>query len=100
MEIFAGIRKMFPDGFVIGVRLSPEDKGNFGGIDFDEGLETAKELSLAGADYIHISNWEALILRKALTYISKPYSVKQTIAGRNSLFLFLYAAKRYPAKAI
>jgi 2,4-dienoyl-CoA reductase-like NADH-dependent reductase (Old Yellow Enzyme family) len=58
--VLQGIRKRVPRDFIVGVRLSPEDRGAFKGIDFDEGLETAKLIVADGADYIHISNWEAL----------------------------------------
>lgn len=54
------IRLAVPIGFVIGIRLSPEDRGNFKGIDFDECLNIAEELAQPDVDYIHISAWEAL----------------------------------------
>ncbi|MGP8217682.1 MAG: NADH:flavin oxidoreductase [Bacteroidia bacterium] len=53
------IRKSVPSAFIVGVRLSPEDRGVFKGIDFDEGLLTAKMLADEGADYIHVSAWDA-----------------------------------------
>lgn len=58
--ILKSIKEKIPAGFIIGVRLSPEDKYTFQGIDFDESLELARILSEEGADYIHISPWEAL----------------------------------------
>lgn len=54
------IREETPLNFIIGVRLSPEDHGNFKGIDFDESLLTASMLADEGADYIHVSAWDAL----------------------------------------
>lgn len=58
--ILKGIREKVPVGFIVGVRLSPEDKYTFQGIDFDESLELARILSEEGADYLHISSWDAL----------------------------------------
>lgn len=58
--ILSSIKKKVPTGFMVGVRLSPEDKYTFQGIDFDESLELARILAEEGADYIHISPWEAL----------------------------------------
>ena len=58
--ILKSIKEKIPTGFIVGVRLSPEDKYTFQGIDFDESLELARILSEEGADYIHISPWDAL----------------------------------------
>jgi 2,4-dienoyl-CoA reductase-like NADH-dependent reductase (Old Yellow Enzyme family) len=58
--VIKNIRKELPKDFIVGVRVSPEDRGVFKGIDFDEGLKTAKLLADEGADYIHISAWEAM----------------------------------------
>ena len=58
--ILKGIKSSVSSKFMVGVRLSPEDKYTFQGIDFDESLQLAKLLSEEGADYIHISPWEAL----------------------------------------
>ena len=57
--ILSKIRSKVPKDFIIGVRLSPEDKFTYQGIDFDESLNLAKLLAEAGADYIHISPWAA-----------------------------------------
>jgi len=46
--------------FMVGIRLSPEDKYTFQGIDFDETLQLAKWLEEDGIDLLHISPWEAL----------------------------------------
>ncbi|HRG66651.1 MAG TPA: NADH:flavin oxidoreductase, partial [Saprospiraceae bacterium] len=58
--ILKNIRMTLPRDFVVGVRLSPEDKYNFQGIDFDESLQLAALLAAEGADYIHVSPWNAL----------------------------------------
>lgn len=52
-------RAALPKDFIVGVRLSPEDKGTFKGIDFDESLELASLLASEGADYIHVSPWDS-----------------------------------------
>jgi 2,4-dienoyl-CoA reductase-like NADH-dependent reductase (Old Yellow Enzyme family) len=53
------IKAVVKKDFMVGVRLSPEDKYSFEGIDFDESLALAKLLAQDGADYIHLSPWEA-----------------------------------------
>jgi len=58
--ILQKIKKAVPANFIVGVRLSPEDKYTFQGIDFDESLALASLLSTDGADYIHVSPWDAL----------------------------------------
>jgi 2,4-dienoyl-CoA reductase-like NADH-dependent reductase (Old Yellow Enzyme family) len=58
--ILQKIKNKLPSTFIVGVRLSPEDKYTFKGIDFDESLQLAKILADDGADYIHISPWDAL----------------------------------------
>lgn len=47
------------DGFVLGVRLSPESSSGLPGLDLDETLQVASWLCDDGADFIHISLWEA-----------------------------------------
>ena len=56
-DILTGIRDQVGDGFIAGVRISPEDKYTFKGIDFDESVALASRLAKLGADYIHISPW-------------------------------------------
>jgi len=58
--ILQQIRLSLPEKFIIGVRISPEDKYTFQGIDFDHSLKLALYLEADGADYIHISPWDAL----------------------------------------
>jgi 2,4-dienoyl-CoA reductase-like NADH-dependent reductase (Old Yellow Enzyme family) len=52
-------RKAVPLGFLVGVRLSPEDFGNARGIDLDETLQVAKWLAEDGVDFVHVSLWDA-----------------------------------------
>lgn len=58
--ILQKIKAKLPPDFIVGVRLSPEDKYTFQGIDFDESVALTALLSADGADYIHISPWDAL----------------------------------------
>jgi 2,4-dienoyl-CoA reductase-like NADH-dependent reductase (Old Yellow Enzyme family) len=58
-EVLSDCRKHVPDSFLLGVRISPEDKYSFEGIDFDESLTLARQLSVIGADYIDVSPWDA-----------------------------------------
>lgn len=60
MDILSCIRQAVGDGLVVGVRISPEDKYTFQGIDFDDSVSLAGRLAAAGADYIHLSPWNAL----------------------------------------
>ncbi len=59
LTIFRKINSTVPASFMVGVRLSPEDKHGFKGIDFDEALDLAEILSKDGADFIHVSPWDA-----------------------------------------
>lgn len=58
VTILEKIRAVVPDGFLVGVRISPEDKHDYKGIDFDESLELAKILRDKGADFIDVSTWD------------------------------------------
>ncbi len=58
-ETMRAVRAAVPDGFVAGVRLSPEDFGNARGIDLDESVQVARWLCDDGADFIHLSLWDA-----------------------------------------
>ncbi len=58
-EVMRAVRGAVPQGFLVGIRLSPEDFGNARGMDFDESLQTARWLCEDGADFIHLSLWDA-----------------------------------------
>jgi 2,4-dienoyl-CoA reductase-like NADH-dependent reductase (Old Yellow Enzyme family) len=53
------VRSVVSATFLVGVRLSPEDHGNATGLDLDESLEVARWLCDDGADFIHVSLWDA-----------------------------------------
>lgn len=57
--ILTETKKAVSNDFIVGIRISPEEKGIFLGIDFDESIELAKILAEDGADYIHISPWDS-----------------------------------------
>ena len=57
--ILKSVKAEVPKNFIVGVRLSPEDKYTFKGIDFDESIQLAKILAEENADYIHLSPWDA-----------------------------------------
>ena len=59
-ETMRAVRARLGNSFTIGVRLSPEDFGNARGLDLDESLQTARWLAEDGADFIHLSLWQAL----------------------------------------
>jgi 2,4-dienoyl-CoA reductase-like NADH-dependent reductase (Old Yellow Enzyme family) len=58
-ETLRAVRGAVPDEFLVGVRLSPESRGNARGIDLDESIEVARWLAEDGADFIHLSLWDA-----------------------------------------
>jgi 2,4-dienoyl-CoA reductase-like NADH-dependent reductase (Old Yellow Enzyme family) len=58
-EATRAARAAVPARFVVGVRLSPEDHGNARGLDLDESIEVARWLADDGADFIHVSLWDA-----------------------------------------
>lgn len=57
--ILQKIKKELPKNFIVGVRISPEDKYTFKGIDFDESLDLALILKKEGADFLDISTWDS-----------------------------------------
>jgi 2,4-dienoyl-CoA reductase-like NADH-dependent reductase (Old Yellow Enzyme family) len=58
-ETMRAVRGAVPESFVVGVRLSPEDYGTVRGLDLDESIEVARWLCEDGADFIHVSLWDA-----------------------------------------
>jgi len=58
-RVMQATRAAVPSDFVVGVRLSPEDFGATKGLDLDESIQVAKWLCEDGADFIHISLWDA-----------------------------------------
>jgi 2,4-dienoyl-CoA reductase-like NADH-dependent reductase (Old Yellow Enzyme family) len=58
-ETLRAVRRAVPAEFVVGVRISPEDFGNARGLDLDESLQLARWLSDDGADFLHLSLWDA-----------------------------------------
>ncbi len=57
-ETMRVVRAAVPDGFLVGVRLSPEDHDNAVGLDLDESIQVARWLCRDGADFIHLSLWD------------------------------------------
>ncbi len=47
------------DAFIVGVRLSPESSPSLPGIDLDEMVQVARWLCEDGADFVHVSLWNA-----------------------------------------
>jgi 2,4-dienoyl-CoA reductase-like NADH-dependent reductase (Old Yellow Enzyme family) len=58
-EVMRAVSAAVARKFLVGVRLSPEDFGNAKGLDLDESIEVAKWLCDDGADFVHISLWDA-----------------------------------------
>ena len=56
--VLTEVRRATPPGFVVGVRLSPEDFGYARGLDLDETVEVARWLADDGADFLHVSLWD------------------------------------------
>jgi 2,4-dienoyl-CoA reductase-like NADH-dependent reductase (Old Yellow Enzyme family) len=58
-EATRAVRAAVPKGFLVGVRLSPEDFGQAKGLDLDESLEVARWLCDDGIDFLHASLWRS-----------------------------------------
>ncbi len=71
--ILINIKAKMPASFLVGVRLSPEDKYTYKGIDFDESLNLANQLVTDGADYISVSPWDAF--KKPEKYLASEKSI-------------------------
>ena len=52
-------RAAVSERFIVGVRLSPESSPGVLGLDLDETLQVASWLCADGADFIHVSLWDA-----------------------------------------
>jgi 2,4-dienoyl-CoA reductase-like NADH-dependent reductase (Old Yellow Enzyme family) len=59
LSVFDRVRQQTSTRFTVGVRLSPEDFGNAKGLDLDESLQVARWLAERGADFLHLSLWDA-----------------------------------------
>lgn len=57
-EILKATRLHLPPFFLVGVRISPEDKYDYQGIDFDDSLNLSQLLIANGADFLDISTWD------------------------------------------
>ncbi len=60
LEVLQACRKRVSPSFIIGARLSPENFGIQSGLDLAENVQIAKWLAENGADYFHISTWDAM----------------------------------------
>ena len=58
-EVLRACRARTGHGFTIGVRISLEDYGHARGLDLDDNLEVVRWLAEDGADFIHVSLWDA-----------------------------------------
>jgi 2,4-dienoyl-CoA reductase-like NADH-dependent reductase (Old Yellow Enzyme family) len=58
-EALRAARAAVPQGFLVGVRISPEDIFSAKGLDLDESLQLAAWLEADGADFLHLSLWNA-----------------------------------------
>ena len=56
-RIVAATREATPEGFLIGVRISPEVPDQ--GVDLDDALTLASWLTSDGVDFVHVSNWDS-----------------------------------------
>ena len=58
-ETMRATRAAVSDRFIVGVRLSPESFGGLTGLDLDESIQVARGMCEDGADFIHLSLWDA-----------------------------------------
>ena len=59
LECLRAVRQRVPASFIVGVRLSPENWSQLKGLDLDENVQVAQWLCESGADFIHLSLWDA-----------------------------------------
>jgi 2,4-dienoyl-CoA reductase-like NADH-dependent reductase (Old Yellow Enzyme family) len=71
-EILQRIKAILPPTFLVGIRISPEDKYTFKGIDFDESLRLAQILKEDGADFLDISTWDSFASPQKYPESQKP----------------------------
>jgi 2,4-dienoyl-CoA reductase-like NADH-dependent reductase (Old Yellow Enzyme family) len=71
-NIIKRIQEVVPPDFLIGVRISPEDKYTFKGIDFDESLQLAQILRDEGVDFLDISTWDSFAAPQKYSDSNKP----------------------------
>jgi 2,4-dienoyl-CoA reductase-like NADH-dependent reductase (Old Yellow Enzyme family) len=67
VDIARGVRAACGPGFVVGVRLSPEDRGFARGLDLDDSLEVARRVADddgGAVDFVHISLWDGRAMTK------------------------------------
>lgn len=67
VEIARGVREACGPAFVVGVRLSPEDRGFARGVDLDDSLEAARRVAApdgGAVDFVHISLWDGRAMTK------------------------------------
>mgnify|MGYP000020567634 CR=1 FL=1 len=57
-ETTRAVREATGDGFIVSVRISPEDFGYARGLDLDESLQIAAWLAEDGIDLLHLSLWD------------------------------------------
>ncbi|MEM1348686.1 MAG: NADH:flavin oxidoreductase [Myxococcota bacterium] len=58
-HVMRAVRAAVSERFIVGARLSPESYGRTTGLDLDESVEVASWLCEDGADFIHLSLWDA-----------------------------------------
>jgi len=57
-ELTRAVRAACGPSFVVGVRVSPEDRGNAKGLDLDETVQVCRWLADDGACFVHLSVWD------------------------------------------
>ena len=72
VEIVKSIKLHLPPYFLVGVRISPEDKYTYKGIDFDDSLNLSVLLTDCGADFIDISTWASATPPQKYAQSKKP----------------------------
>lgn len=71
-DILKGIRQHVPQNFLVGIRISPEDKFDYRGINFDDSLALSELLIANGADFLDISTWDSKKKPDKYPNIEKP----------------------------
>lgn len=78
-EVLAAARAATPEGFLVGVRLSPEVPAQ--GLVLDESLAAARQLVADGADFVHASLWDSFAVPETRPDLDVPHTTlwRQTL---------------------
>ncbi|MDF1799686.1 MAG: NADH:flavin oxidoreductase [Planctomycetota bacterium] len=96
-RIVAAVRQATPDGFLVGVRISPEVAEQ--GVELGDSLTVAGWLAADGVDFVHVSNWDSFQAPAARPDSAKPLTTWFREAVGDQLPLIATGGVWTPAQA-